>query len=464
MFLSGVKEKISLFLVCVVLFSAILSPSVQVQAAAFPAVEYSAWELLQWLLLTLGVTVGGDAAAHQLSDDDMFGLIIDSMNEYMPGFGDDVEEIVISANNAASLYMLNQLVITQSIWDNMVGWARSMFVSSSNIVITGGNINMELKSVQDIVDVFTLVSGYSFTEQQIEDYIVPFLDERDDSSIPISMFYFYDGDSDHYCGLMFASDGSVIYPTIRKVPSVTGRVNYYYVEAGVMFRYILWSDSSLSFYSPHTDSSFISLAADVSATVYWRTPLIGSEYKVEVEVDAHIDSGFRSDVLDEDLVLVTPGTTVVDGELVGDITLPIPADLADVLTDVLNGTKAITDALEDADIYPTTKDPDAVVDAQAKVEASTKPIDQYRLPLADLFPFCLPFDAANFLACLQASPQAPEFTWKFPVGYQNGVIVYKDYTVSLKSLDKVAFWIRRFELLAFIVGLIVQTRDKFIRG
>lgn len=80
--------------------------------------------------------------------------------------------------------------------------------------------------------------------------------------------------------------------------------------------------------------------------------------------------------------------------------------------------------------------------------------------LQSVFPFCIPFDIYSFFECLAADPVAPSFTWRF---YVPG-ICDEELTVDLAVFDTVAQIVRTMELLAFIVGLALVTRDKFLRG
>ena len=80
-----------------------------------------------------------------------------------------------------------------------------------------------------------------------------------------------------------------------------------------------------------------------------------------------------------------------------------------------------------------------------------------------LFPFCLPFDAIDFVKILEAEPQAPHFT--FPIKYptKNGLETY-NIDIDLSPFDVAAEILRDMECLLFIVGLIMITRSQMIRG
>lgn len=86
---------------------------------------------------------------------------------------------------------------------------------------------------------------------------------------------------------------------------------------------------------------------------------------------------------------------------------------------------------------------------------------EYRvMGLASVFPFCIPFDIYDFFECLAADPVAPVVNWRF---YVPG-ICDETITLDLSQFDTVAQVVRTMELLAFIVGLALVTREKFLRG
>lgn len=85
----------------------------------------------------------------------------------------------------------------------------------------------------------------------------------------------------------------------------------------------------------------------------------------------------------------------------------------------------------------------------------------YTLDLTDFFPFCIPFDIYEFLSLLAAEPEAPVFEWVIPVPQMDTEF---PISIDLSAWDNVAKLFRTLELLAFIVGLAMVTRDKFIRG
>lgn len=83
--------------------------------------------------------------------------------------------------------------------------------------------------------------------------------------------------------------------------------------------------------------------------------------------------------------------------------------------------------------------------------------------LEKIFPFCLPFDMIDFIKVLDAPAQAPHFKWSFPYPTTSGMKTY-DIDIDLSPFDSVAELLRDMECLLFIMGLILVTRSRMIRG
>lgn len=197
---------------------------------------------------------------------------------------------------------------------------------------------------------------------------------------------------------------------------------------------------------------------------------------ITVPNPVNIDTQVKPSVIGGTYDVVTPGRTQTQsGTLEGDVTITLPKDIAitDTFPAIIDGTKPIVDVLPQVGVIPvdTTQDiaigkDETISDAIAGVGAIDVPgVDGFNLNLAEFFPFCIPFDFADFLGLLKAEPTAPTFTFIMPTGMSsNGDIQYTEYTLSLAQFDEVAFWCRQFELLAFIIGLIMLTRSMFVRS
>lgn len=112
-----------------------------------------------------------------------------------------------------------------------------------------------------------------------------------------------------------------------------------------------------------------------------------------------------------------------------------------------------------ADIVGT----DTYVPANPPLDNTTnsRPKGAYSFPLADFFPFCLPFDLYQFCNLFVAPSKTPVITLDFST-----FLPYLDkdnpdqyvYTFDLHSLDKLAQIIRNLELFGIVLGLGLITR------
>lgn len=110
-------------------------------------------------------------------------------------------------------------------------------------------------------------------------------------------------------------------------------------------------------------------------------------------------------------------------------------------------------------LYPEP-DPDPNPDINPDVPDSSDPeLNNYKVGLSSVFPFCIPFDFIALLNVLDAEPTAPRF--EFPVaipalGYQETVII------DMSMFNDVAEIIRICETISFILFLMFST-SKVIR-
>lgn len=142
---------------------------------------------------------------------------------------------------------------------------------------------------------------------------------------------------------------------------------------------------------------------------------------------------------------VVDGVTWVESEAVPDVT-PGTATLSDILSAILSIPQAIVRS---------------ITQALSNFFGISGTADAYAISLTDFFPFCIPFDIYEFLSVLSAAPEAPVFHWEIPVPQLGRTF---DIDVDLSPWDPVAAVFRTFELLAFIVGLGMITREKFLRS
>ena len=100
----------------------------------------------------------------------------------------------------------------------------------------------------------------------------------------------------------------------------------------------------------------------------------------------------------------------------------------------------------------TPQIPDSGIDNES-------PQGLYKLPdLREYFPFCIPFDLIDLLRCFVAEPETPSFVLVLSTGSE-----MSQQSFDLHMWDNIASMVRTFELVGFILGLILVTRN-IIRG
>lgn len=160
--------------------------------------------------------------------------------------------------------------------------------------------------------------------------------------------------------------------------------------------------------------------------------------------------------------------TVIDLDDVPDDSIPHDEVIDPALTDEKvaareqENDKVITDAKLRADerIKEEAKD-DAGTDVKPGEDTKDEDLDKYKIKVADIFPFCIPFDIYRFFSCLAADPVAPKFT--IPVITENSFGI-PEYSIEIDfaMFDTVAAILRKMELLGFCVGLAFAT-NKLIK-
>ena len=183
---------------------------------------------------------------------------------------------------------------------------------------------------------------------------------------------------------------------------------------------------------------------------------------------AQAQAGTIPDSLKDVITNLKDVTKAVEDASSKSVSLDILEFLKSILKKILDGILSIPDVL--ADIK------DAVIALPATIAASmTKVIpsaaektvsdEDSKIPgLADVFPFCIPFDLIAFIRCLKADPEAPHFT--FPIKYPKSFDSWGEYEldIDLSSFDSIAELVRKFELLIFCIALVLITRDHMIKG
>ena len=168
--------------------------------------------------------------------------------------------------------------------------------------------------------------------------------------------------------------------------------------------------------------------------------------------------------VNEDTLVGTLGG-VRDGSIPWDKTLSnvgtAAVDVVDGKTYVIGNEKVTTIEYVYAKDKADAKDEEITV---PDVVAPSANLGAYTIAgLEKMFPFCLPFDLIDFIKVLDAPAEAPRFTIPFKYPTRGGMATY-DIVIDLSSFNSVAELLRDMECLAFIVGLIMITRSRMIRG
>ena len=117
---------------------------------------------------------------------------------------------------------------------------------------------------------------------------------------------------------------------------------------------------------------------------------------------------------------------------------------------------------------PTLKpNPTDTPDQPESPEDEVKP---YTADLTKVFPFCIPFDLIHLFKVLDAEPEAPVF--KIPIELKvdnpfNGksIVDYEDtMVINLSDYEQPVKVIRIFEVIFFLIGLMLITRSHMIKG
>lgn len=482
-----IKGKIAVFgLIMALMINSIAAP-MKVQAAL--PIAIGAWEILQMILLSAGVTIGtAELVDHVLPEgweDDVMSAVSDVMNDFKDGLGTAVNEIAAAAVSAGN----EAVTVAKDTWDSLRSWATSLAASGEVITLPGIGVSVELSSVDEVYNMLG-ISGYQIndTYNNTRTGVENFLKFAAAYEAPISCIkVVYDPaepltSSKYY--FVFTESGSTHSITFDE--EFDSWWTYVYLDNGATFCVMeMWfyvpytaTDSSQGYYDGSFYSSsqkFIEKTRFDSKVSYPQQSysVVFQNSSVDIALEGTVSSVFEADIASGVYDVVTPGRTVAeDGTLAGDMVITFPADMdvAAALDGVRDGTQDPAAVLEDVGVIPVDiTDTDTVTDVVASAQAKAQ-VDDYNMTLWNFFPFCIPYDFANFIGVLQAEPEAPKFTFELPTGYlfneSTGVfeVQWSEYTIDFAMFDEAASVLRTFELLLFIVGLIYSTRNVFIRG
>lgn len=102
-----------------------------------------------------------------------------------------------------------------------------------------------------------------------------------------------------------------------------------------------------------------------------------------------------------------------------------------------------------------------------------KPEDEiapYKADIKKVFPFCIPFDLIHLFKVFDAEPEAPVFTIPIELKVDNpftgkSIVDYEDsIKIDLSDYEQPIKVIRIFEVIFFLIGLMLITRSHMIKG
>ena len=94
----------------------------------------------------------------------------------------------------------------------------------------------------------------------------------------------------------------------------------------------------------------------------------------------------------------------------------------------------------------------------------------YKADLREIFPFCIPFDLINLFKVFDAEPEAPVFKIPIELKVDNpftgkSIVNYEDtIKIDLSDYEQPIKAIRIFEVIFFLIGLMLITRSHMIKG
>ena len=105
-----------------------------------------------------------------------------------------------------------------------------------------------------------------------------------------------------------------------------------------------------------------------------------------------------------------------------------------------------------------------------KPENPEDEVKPYTADLKDVFPFCIPFDLIHLFEVLDAEPEAPVFKIPIELKVDNpftgkSIVDYEDtIKIDLSDYEQPIKVIRIFEVIFFLIGLMLITRSHMIKG
>lgn len=484
-----------------------LNGYMQVQAAEV-VVGATAWEILQTIFLSLGITM---TIQDSSLVDEVCTEVVDTYNMWLNSNGwnstaeltDDLTSLLVSGKDKV-------IQLSEDVWNGLKAWTKSIannetpIISSNKIELTYNMIDTcnYTELVKRGKDGLVLVNGcVYFTNISVSRYGMIAYKMAGTETACVILY----SDSPFNCVLNLYSNSSwVKYPSdyesgVSAPWSDALKSNS--VKATKYSRYgnsVYYVDASLMALSD-TDVSIPCFKTNELSWKNARQRVLESFFDSKGNLAIKDSANLTHDVVGGTAVesgawdIISKGRTWEDNALHGDVTITVPDDVTGDIVRVGSGEATVSDVISTTEnpAIPVDTTADTAIDYPMDISESIDYVDTkditndtvidkdvpkydditdsetsgeyYVQGLQNVFPFCLPFDVFDFLSVLSAPAEAPHF--KVPIKYPtlSGMETY-EVDLDLSKFNSVAKILRTAEILLFCVGLAVATRNLYIRG
>lgn len=488
----------------------------KVQAAEV-VIGVTSWEILQAILLSLGVTVTVQSSS---LTSEICEEIVDTFNLWVQqnGFDDtaqlkkDLTKLLVDGKD-------NVVNVAEDTWSALRSWTKDIVNGKTEIKNPSGTTG-------DVVMSYNMLNScsYSITASHGKDGVVQVTGAFDFYNISASRYgaigckvnnssgtMLLFSDEAFTCDYLVTRDSVWLKYPSNFSPGVEAPWNADDITAHASSReFTLYGNEPVYYITlgmPAITDTYISgLPVYEGAKGYSSSQVVDQALRKCFDEKGHLAiKEYATDVIVEPVPfggeavssgawdVISKGRTW-DGEAVsGDVNIAIPEDIASDIINVKEGTTTVSDVISIDDTvaipvdttldkavdypmdvsetldYADTKVGDIATDTDISapdydgIEDSESSGKYYVKGLQSVFPFCIPFDVIAFMGCLSAPAQAPHF--KVPIKYPtlDGMKTY-EVDLDLSKFNDVAKIVRVCETLLFCVGLAVATRNLYIRG
>lgn len=450
-----IKRVEALFLAVFLAFWGAVSPALSARSYAAEAqAALTAWEVLQLLLMSAGVTVqtASGTGSAELTDEDSYLAVMSYMRKNMEadysGVADAIDSAITSALAKGTSSAALTVEFAEETWNGLRDWISDMAQEGREFMVgSGSGETVLLSSFTEYLD-FIGVDHSANLLSQLDSF----------ASGYISAGYGY------LTGITYYGTGALSYLVFTKDENITFDNHIQSPDCCYISFSINSAGSGVySYLSSYGHKSQCSLDI-VNYSSYVISPLYNVYSDASSESLGLISDVFYAELKDKVYDVVTPHRVLTDeGAITGNMTLTIPKALAvpDAIAAVKEGTLPITDVLTQVGVIPVdmTKKKaiadDKTIDEALEAVESTSDSWSFTADLTEIFPFCLPFDLIRFLDALDADPVAPCFEIPFVVEAL-GIDMTVEFDMSF--MDDAVEIFRIGELGCFIISLILVTQ------